>query len=53
MSDDLVLEIPGPVECPNRDSEIDLEDDECRFLIIVICPKCNIAFQYEEEPHYH
>jgi len=53
MSSDLTLELPGPVVCPDCGSEIDIEDENCRIIVIVICPKCNISFQYEEEPRYH
>lgn len=49
---EITLEIPD-VECPDCGHEIDLEDDETRYVVIVICPKCNITFQYEDEPKYH
>ncbi len=53
MSEDLMLELPGPVVCPDCGDEIDIEHPDCRFIVIVICPRCSGSFQYEEEPRYH
>lgn len=52
MSDDLYINVPGPIICPDCGEAIDMEDEDCRIVVIVICP-CGVAFQYEDEPKYH
>lgn len=49
---EITLEIPEVI-CPDCEDKIDLEDDDCRFILIVICPKCNVAFQYEDGEKLH
>lgn len=43
MSDEITLRIPD-LECPFCGEEPDLED--CDMVIIIICPKCEKAFEY-------